>query len=316
MPEDLMLPGIDPAPAAPAAPASTDAGNDTQAAPPQSTAGDDSATQSASVDDGAPDAPKGDEPPAETPDEKANKRASRSVQKRFDELVAREREAREEGKKDRELLAMLVKGILTPAQAAAKVSDAEAAPNKGDYQSWEDYEAAKQRYIARQEIRQELQQRTEHEQRQRQAWEQQQQVQQRTQAEEQLHTIQGQQMFEARARYPDYMDVIESCDIPIPTNVEAAMALTRNGGDVAYYLAKNPRVIKVLSQMPDIAVSYHITRIANAMRSSATSVSNAPPPGQPAGNRGTPINDYPKDATPQQHLEWEARNKKRQEKRA
>jgi hypothetical protein len=305
MPEELTLPGIDPAPAPAPAP------DDGQAAPPE---GDDTSTQSASVDTGAEAPP--DEPPALDPEVVERKRETRGMQKRFDELVAREKEAREEGRKDRELLAQLVKGILTPQQAANQASGDEQPPKREQFNDWEEWNRADARYWARQEVRQELRQRAQWEQQQRGAWDQQQAAQQYRAAEEQLHSIQGTQMHEAAKRYPDYMDVIENCDVPIPTNVEAAMAMTRNGGDVAYYLAKNPRVIQQLSQMPDIAVSHHITRIANSMRSSATSVSNAPPPGLPAGNRGTPINDYPKDATPEQHLAWEARHKKRQAPRA
>ena len=305
-PEDLTLPGIDPAPAPAAQP-----GTDGQAAPP---AGDDTSTQSASVDTGDVSPP--DEPPALEPAEVERKREARGMQKRFDELVAERNQAREDGRKDRELLAQLVKGILTPQQAASRASGDEQPPQRADYDDFTEWNRAEARYWARQEVRQELQQRAQWDAQQRQQWESQQSAQQRSAAEEQLHTIQGTQMQEASVRYPDYMDVIESCNVPIPTNVEAAMALTRNGGDVAYYLAKNPRVIHALSQMPDLAVSHHISRIASAMRSSATSVSNAPPPGMPAGNRGTPVNDYPKDATPQQHLEWEARQRKRQEKRA
>ena len=302
--EDLMLPGIDPAPAPAAQP-----GNDGQAAPPS---GDDTSTQSASVDTGAP-APTDDAPPPE-PDAPERK-PSRGVQKRIDELVAREREAREDGRRDRELLAQLVKGILTPQQAASQASE-EVPPKRADYNDFEEYTRADAMYWARQAVRQELQQRATQDQQQRTQFEQQQSAQQRAAAEEQLHGIQAAQMHEAAPRYPDYMDVIENCEVLIPTNVEAAMAMTRNGGDVAYYLAKNPRVIQQLARMPDLAVAHHVSRIALAMRSSATSVSNAPPPGMPAGNRGTPVNDYPKDATPQQHLEWEARQRKRQEKRA
>jgi hypothetical protein len=302
MPEELMLPGIDdPAPATP----------DTPAAPPS---GDDTASQSASDDTGAP-APPGDAPePEETPQAKKSRGG---FQNRINELVAERRNSQQESAQLRELLAMVIRGGMSPQQAKEQAGpNTEQAPKEADFASYRDFERAEAKYIARQEIRDELENRAKVDRQNYQQYQEKQSEQQRAAAEDQLHEVAGTQMHEARARYPDYMDVIESCPIPIPTNVEAAMAYTRNAGDVAYYLAKNPRVIQQLSQMPDLAMSHHVTRIANAMRSAATSVSNAPPPGQPAGNRGTPTNDYPKDATPQQHLEWEARNKKRQEKRA
>lgn len=305
MSEELSLPGIDsPAPAAapavePAAPAVEQ---------------DDNSTHSASVDTGA-DAPAGDAP-TETNEQRAEKRSRGGFQNRINELVAREREANREKQQLSSLLEMVIKGGMSPQQAQAKAPNPEAPPRPEDYARWQDFEVANTKFVARQEIRQELAQRAAQEQQQRSQWEHQTQQQQRAAAEEHLHSVTGAQMNEASARYPDYAEVIESCPLHIPVSVEAAMAITGNAGDVAYYLARNPRVIQQLSQMPDVAVAHHITRISNAMRSSASSVSNAPAPGSPVGNRGTAINAYPKDATPEQHLAWEKANKRASEKRA
>jgi hypothetical protein len=269
MPDELVLPGIDPAPVAPAAPA------------PQ----DDTPTQSASVDTGA-QAPTEDAP-EEAPEVIAQKREAKGVQKRINELTAREREARADAQQARELLAQTVQGLLRnpQQQQPQRGPDAEAPPKVEDFADWREFNRAEARYIAQQQVV-------------------------RAQALEQLHGITASQMSEAASRIPDYVDVIESCPVDIPDRLEAAMAISGAAGDVAYYIAKNPGLIRQLSNLPDMALAHQVGRIATAMRSNAATVSNAPSPGRPAGNRGMAPNDYPKDATPQQHLEWEARQKR------
>ena len=311
MPEDLVLPGIDSAPAAPAANDAPAPSHD-QAAPPS---GDDTSTHSASVDTGNETAT-GDAP-TETNEEKAEKRSRGGFQNRINELTARERDAVRRETQLAGLLEMVIKGQMSPQQAQRQdnIAPSEAPPDESKYTDWKAYERDMIRYESRQEIRRELAQREAQQNHQRSQWEQQTQEQQRAVQEEHLHVATGSQMQSVAAQFPDFHDVIESCPVNIPLNVEASMAITGKAGHVAYYLAKNPRVIQQLSQMPDVVVAHHITRIANAMGSSAATVSNAPPVGNPAGNRGTSANPYPKDATPAQHLAWEAANK-RQAKRA
>ena len=314
MPEDLMLPGIDSAPSAAPATSDAPASSQDQAAPPS---GDDKSTQSASVDTGSD--PASGDAPTETDEqrrEKSDRRSRGGFQNRINELTARERDAVRQNQQLAGLLEMVIKGQVTPQQAQRQdATQGEQPPNEANYNDWKAYERDMIRYESRQEIRRELAQREAQQNHQRSQWEQQIQAQQRAVQEEQLHVATGSQMQSVAAQFPDFHDVIESCPVNIPLNVEASMAITGKAGHVAYYLAKNPRVIQQLSQMPDVVVAHHITRIANAMGSSAATVSNAPPVGSPAGNRGTSANPYPKDATPAQHLAWEAANK-RQAKRA
>jgi len=310
MPEEMMLPGIDttpaPAPAAePAAPAAEQ---------------DDSSTHSASVETSGEPAP-GDAPAEDTPEQvaaKAEKRSRGGFQNRINELTAANRETQRSNAQLQSLLEMVIKGTLSPQQGAAQANaqggQGEQPPHESQFTDWKDYERAMIRYESRQEIRKELAQRAAQENSLRQQHETQTRAQARAQAEEHLHAATGTQMQEAASRYPDFQEVIESCPVNIPIPVEAAMAITGNAGDVAYYLARNPRVIQQLSQMPDVAVAHHITRISNAMRANAANVSNAPAPGRPVGNRGTVVNSYPKDATPEQHLAWEAAMKRSQKR--
>jgi hypothetical protein len=295
MPEELVLPGIDnPAPAAPAVPA------------------EDFATQSASVDTGT-QVPTDDAPQQPAPEEIERKRESRGVQKRIDELTARERAAEARAERNQALVEQMIRQQMQPQQPQV-AQDSEAPPQRDRFASWEEYQRAENFYIARQAARQELAQRDHYANQQRQAWEQQSHQATIAQATEQLHGITATQMTEAASRFPDFVDVIESCPADIPVRLEAAMALSGAAGEVGYYLAKNPRLIAQLAGLPDMALAHQVGRIANAMRTNAASVSNAPSPGRPAGNRGAAPNDYPKDATPEQHLAWEKRQQRNQAK--
>jgi hypothetical protein len=306
MPEELSLPGIDPAPAAPAAPA-------TEGLAAPASEQDDSSTHSASVDTGDA-SPSADAPLEETPEqqrEKQEKRSRGGFQNRINELVARDRESQRVNQQLTNLLEKVISGVVTPQQAQRQdATQGEQPPQESQFSNWKDYEREMMRYEARQEIRRELGQRAAQEQQQRQQYEAQQTAQQRAAAEAHLHRVTGTQMRTVAAEYPDFDEVIASCPVDIPRNIEASMALTGEAGRVAYYLARNPQVIQQLASMPDVAVAYNITRIANAMRPSAASVPNLPPPGRPVGNRGTAAIAYPKDATPQQHLAWEAAQKR------
>ena len=291
MPEELSLPGIDPAPEAPAAPQ-----------PPA----EDTSTQSASVDS-ANTAPIEPQPDSQ---EIVQKRESRGVQKRIDELVARERAADARTEQTQDLLRQVIQGVLTPAQARAGApGQAEAAPKQDDFGTWQEFNAATTRWEARQAVRAEFEQQTrayqEHNQRQQYAHH----TQQVEEAKYQLHGIVGNQMRETAAQIPEFAAEIAEADFEVPLNVEAAMAVSGAAGHVALYFARNPQVMAQLSRLPDLALSAQVSRIANAMRSGAYSVSNAPPPGRPGGTRGTGPSDYPTNATPEQHLAWEKRNR-------
>jgi hypothetical protein len=298
MPDEMSLPGIDPAPAAPATPA----------APAPETGQGDTSTQSASVDTGA-QAPAGDPSPPD-PVVEAQKKESKGVQKRIDELVARERAADQRAERTEGLLRQVIEGVLTPQQARNQApSQAEAAPNERDFGTWPEYQAALTRYEARQAVRSEFAQATQYQQAMQQRAQEAHRVQQMEVSKQQLHSIMGNQMQEAAARIPDYVDIVSNADTEVPVNVEAAMAISGAGGDVAYYLARNPHVIGQLARLPDLALATQVARIANAMRSGAYSVSNAPPPGRPAGSRGSGPADYPQNATPEQHMAWRNRQK-------
>ena len=125
-----------------------------------------------------------------------------------------------------------------------------------------------------------------------------------------MHSVLGTSMVEAADRYPDYHDVIENSTFNVPPQLEAVIASSHAPGDVAYYLAQNEGVARRLSGMHPIAAAHEVARIAHHMKSSRV-VSNAPPPARPQATRGTALSAYPENASPAEHLAWEARNKAR-----
>jgi hypothetical protein len=215
------------------------------------------------------------------------------------------------------LVKAVLEGRIAPQQAAerAGVTGDLVPPDESKYTDWRAYNRDLAKYEARMEVREQL---TRAAQQQRQRWEQgqtQHAATQRAAATEQLHGVLSVQMQEAAARYPDYVDVIsEGGGDELPVNVEAAMAVTGFGGDIAYYLSKHPQVVRQLARLPDVALGNQMAVIANYMRTNAVAISNAPAPGRPGGSRGSAPAGYPENATPEQHLAWKKRSEAAQGK--
>lgn len=319
MPNDLVLPGItDTGTAAPAQGGNTPAQDDNsgQPATPDATsrAAEPSATDPAApVDENDPNA-------QQRPD-----RSRRTRDNRIDQLTTEKRTAERNFERVQAQNDLLIKAVLegriAPQQAAERAGvagDLGAPPDESKYTDWREFNRDTAKYWAKvgtQEMLQRAaqQQRQQLEQRNTQAT-----AQQREQATEQLHTILGTQMHGVAARYPDYVEVIaEASEIlgDMPVNVEAAMAITGFGGDIAYYLAKHPHVVPQLARLPDVALGNQMAIIANYMRTSAAAISNAPAPGRPGGSRGSAPADYPANATPEQHQAWKKAHEPRKEKR-
>lgn len=304
MPDDVVtLPGIDPAPAAAPAPSVPSA---SPAAPPAS-------AEAVPAEPAAPPADPAATPatPADGEPEGKSRRGNR-VQDRINELT-QERHGLQ--RQNAELLGMvreLVQGVrqggITGAQAAqvAGVAGTEQPPQENQYTNWQDFLVAKASYDARQQIRRELAQAAQQHQEAQQRQQAQTQAQAREQATQRLHGTLSTQMRDAATRYPDYVDVVSQAVDELPLNVEAAMAVSGAGGDVAYYLAQHPEVVPQLARLPDMVLAHQIGRIATAMRSNASS-SAAPPPGKPVGSRGSAPLAYPDNATPEQHIAWKKR---------
>ncbi len=115
-------------------------------------------------------------------------------------------------------------------------------------------------------------------------------------------------MAKVAGTYPDYEQVVGSAFNELPVAVEAAMVVSGEGGHVAYYLAQHPEVVAALAQQPPMVVQHTISKIAYHMRGGGSaSLSEAPSPGRPVGNRGSAPLEYPDNATTEQHIAWKKR---------
>jgi hypothetical protein len=251
---------------------------------------------------------------ASTPDpmQEQQRKESRGVQKRIDEIT-RDRVAAEKRATDaNELLSKVLTGLLQPQQAAAAAAadglGQGKEPKKEQYADYTDYIIAKATFDAEKRLLDRIAAQNAETTKQRQANEQRQQEQRMANAREQLHGVLGAQMNAAVAQFPDYVEVVGSAQMEVPVRVEAAMVSTGAGGPIAYYFAKHPQVMAQLDRLPDMLLGQQVARIAAHMRgNSGASISTAPAPGRPAFGRGGGPAEYPKDATPEQHLAFRKR---------
>ena len=307
MPEALLLPGIDPAPSP------GGSGEATPAAPTTETPPGDDSTQSASVDSGTaqPAEPTGEPTPAEP---SHAERTQRGIQRRMGELVERERTAMDRGDRLERLLSQVVQGLITPsaarAQAGPQAEDPKPDPKSGQFRDWDDYNGALMRWEARQEFNERFTQLTERQNAERGEQERRYAEQAHAEAVVQLDSHLGSEMRAAAARIPGYADAMAQSHFEVSDRMKTAIAVSGAVGDVTMYLSHNPQLMPQLERLPDMMLGATLMRIASAMRTNSATLSNAPPPGRAGGTRGSSPLDYPKDATPDQHLEWESRRKR------
>ena len=175
------------------------------------------------------------------------------AEKRIRQLVAQRKEAeekREKEQQEKEYWRGLAEGRQTPAPAPSPKNLAPVAPNIDKSETYEDYEAAREKYLidrTKWEIRQEQ---AEGEQRQKKAKEQEQRKAEMGRVAQNWET----QKIAAQDRYPDFHTAISD-----PSFVQTAVTdfLIRESSlaaDLAYYLAKNPaEMAKLNTAAPHVA---------------------------------------------------------------
>jgi hypothetical protein len=91
----------------------------------------------------------------------------------------------------------------------------------------------------------------------------------------------------ASERYPDFQLVVSNPNLPINEAMAEYIADSEMGGDVAYYLGKNPMKAAAISQMSPIKAARELARIESELASRPKAQpSKAPDPIRPVGNRG------------------------------
>lgn len=91
---------------------------------------------------------------------------------------------------------------------------------------------------------------------------------------------------QAESKYPDFAEVALSDNHKVTIVMAAALKDADEGADVAYWLGKNPKESDRISALPDLKQISEIARIAERLKNKL-SVSKAPPPIKPVGNRSS-----------------------------
>lgn len=91
----------------------------------------------------------------------------------------------------------------------------------------------------------------------------------------------------AAERYPDFQLVVSNPNLPINDAMAEYIADSEMGGDVAYFLGKNPMKAAAIAQMSPIKAAKELSRIEGELASRPKAQpSKAPDPIKPVGSRG------------------------------
>jgi len=239
-----------------------------------------------------------DEVPGE-PD--GQKKQSRGVQKKLDELRREAEEARRAAEAEREekrrLMALLEKRSDSQEEVAGQPEAQDAAPerpNRADFPDDDEWDAAlleyadvKAEWSARQTVRQEVE-------RQRQENERKAIADAQARVREQYQS----RVQSAIEKHDDYKQVAESPDVIVSIPMAHAILHAEDGPEVQYYLGSNPAEAKRISQLPPPLQLVELGKISAKLAAPApaepktppVSVSKAPAPIRPLkGGESSPV---------------------------
>lgn len=246
-------------------------------------------TASAEVDP-AESKPKESDPAQET------KKALRGVQKRIDELTRARYEAEERGRQEAEHWRQQAEAYRQQAEAFKQHIGP---PRSDQYQDYEKFLADLAAYKADEVSAK----RIEHERMQQMNWQRQQyEAQQRAQAEAQYQATLQAKLQEAQKKFPDFIDVVSSPELPGLQGTPAFGAILESefGPEVMYHLGKNPEKAHHIVSLSPVSQVREIGRI-EASIAAGKSVSNAPPPPASVDARSGTASKTPRNMTPDEY---------------
>lgn len=217
----------------------------------------------------------------------------KGVQKRIDRAVKEKYEAQARTKMLEERLNQLEQRQQPQQQVQQQVHQGE--PKLDDYQSYEDFIAAKAEYIADARVNNTLQE-----------------AQRRNAVErEQYSRQQAVEAFNSRvatatAELPDFEEVIADSNIPMPVHIEQAIYDSDVGPHLAYYLATHPDEAIAISKQHPISAVRSLGRIEEKISNGSfkkAQKSEAPAPISPAGTK-TKITKNPSEMSQEEFNKW------------
>ncbi len=207
------------------------------------------------------------------------KKALRGVQKRINELTRERHEAEARGRAEAEHWR---NQAMAAAQRLQQIEQSAPKPRLEQYGDLEQYTEAAAKHEAERLFREQmaLQYQANQNAQQQHAAEMQQQ-----QAQQQYQRVLNQKLEVATKKFPDFLDVVTSDELPGLQGTPAFNAMLESdlGAEVLYYLGKNPARAHQLVALSPIGQVREIGRIEAALQSGKI-VSSAPPPPDTVGS--------------------------------
>lgn len=236
------------------------------------------------VKDEAPDTPEKPEPKVDP--------IPKGVQKRIDRAVREKYEAQARTKMLEERLAALEQQTRQPQQVQRTSDNSE--PRIDNFENFDEYVAAKARWIAKQELETTLSER-----------EKRQAAERETAARQQLADSWSKKIAQATADLPDFEDVLSSSDVPMTDAMHHAIMESDIGPKLAYHLASNPEEAYKIAQMPPMRAIAALGRLEERLETQKPVVkpTSAPPPIKAVGGQAKVSKD-PGKMTDAEYAKW------------
>ena len=191
----------------------------------------------------------------------------KGVQKRIDRAVRRQYEAEAEAKVLRE---WKQQQEARPAPQPQESTE----PKLENYQSYDDFIAAKAEHIAERKVKETLA-----------SYSQQQAMERAQAARRQTVDTWQQKVTQATADLPDFADVVGSSSVPMPEHMQAVIMQSDQGPKLAYYLAEHPDEAEQIASQHPLAAIRALMRIEDKLIApKAKPTTDAPAPISPVGS--------------------------------
>jgi len=233
---------------------------------------------------------------------KRAEKQSRGVQKRIDELTADKHAERKRADELAQQNARIL-ALLEGKSGATSGPAVDAAPQREQFASYEEYLRADARYVAQQEAKTLFEQSS------------------KAQREAADKVAAERAVIETRRSYasrqadiaktiPDYFEVMEDANVSVPTTALNLIQKMPDGPLIAYHIAKQPDLAKQFWQYADDPAMHGVIlgQLSATLKAAPSKSSNAPAPGKTVTTKPAASNGPPSD--PDQYFAWAAKHMK------
>lgn len=219
----------------------------------------------------------------EADEEKPKPKRRRNLQKRIGQLTQQRAQAQQEAEELRQQL-----------QALQAQAEPAAEPKQEDFQSYDDFVAAKSEFAARETVRKELETLGQNVQ------------QSQTKAEHAARAADWDLKVEdARDKYDDFDEVAQNPDLPVTQAMAQAIQESENGADVAYHLGSHPKLSREIASLSPVQAVIRIGQISQKLQEPARpKTTAASPPIKTVKTSGAKVSKNPEDMDMNEYVEW------------